>query len=202
MGKIMVLGTKDGKFHPMKIIAALGDTLGDYEFEYTSDIDRILELDKHPIFICFLDLWQMEMSEKYSDALKKYMEDGGNILSIHSGICIANFTGSEGLHGAKFTGHPDICEISIKLIPGHPITDGLQDFCVNDEPYHFDVFGQITVLANYEYEGNTMPAAWEHKYGKGTLVYLMPGHDEAVFQNESYKKLIESSINYLNKCRS
>jgi type 1 glutamine amidotransferase len=200
MKEVMVIGSSDGKWHPYEIITALGDTLGDYNLVYTDDYENLFNLKKHPMFINFLDLWEMPLTEGQANTLKDYLAEGGKILSIHTGISIQDTPGLTELHGVHFTGHPDYCEIAIKLVPDHPVTDGLEDFTVSDEPYYFVVKGNITVLANYEHDGNTIPAAWEYKYGKGTLIYLMPGHDKAAVENKQYKKLIESALRYLETC--
>ena len=197
MKEIMVIGTSNGKWHPLEIITALGDTLGEYKPVYTDDSDKLLDLNEHKMFINYLDLWEMPLSEKHATALKNYLSNGGKILSIHTGISVQEMPDMVELHGAHFTGHPDYCEISVKLVPGHPITDGLEDFTLNDEPYYFDIKDPIKIIANYEHDGKTIPGAWEHKYGKGTLIYLMPGHDKAAVQNKYFKKLIESSLAYL-----
>jgi type 1 glutamine amidotransferase len=197
MKELTVIGSTDGKWHPIDIIKTLGETIGDYKLVYTDDYDHLFNLKEHPMLINFLDLWEMPLNEEQAKALKEYLADGGKILSIHTGISIQDTPEMMELHGAHFTGHPDYCELSIKLVPGHPVTDELDDFEISDEPYYFVIKGPITLLANYEHDGNIIPAAWEHKFGKGTLIYLMPGHDKASIENKQYRKLIESSIRYL-----
>jgi type 1 glutamine amidotransferase len=154
-------------------------------------------LDDYSLLICYLDAWERPLSNLQATALKAYLENGGKILSIHNGISIQDTPGLIELTGARFTHHPEYGKLLIKILDGHPITAGLSDFYIDDEPYHFEISGEINILATYDFEGTTLPAAWEYTCGKGTLIYLMPGHDRDVFLSNDYQKLIVNSIRYL-----
>ncbi|MNE91636.1 Trehalose utilization [compost metagenome] len=74
----------------------------------------------------------------------------------------------------------------------HDITEGIEDFKLDEEPYRFefDPFTEKTVLLEYEADGETYPAAWCHRYGQGRVVFLMPGHHEPTFRHPAVRKLI------------
>ena len=72
------------------------------------------------------------------------------------------------------------------FVPGetdHDITEGVEPFVLDEEPYRF-IFSPFTEKPSslhYEYEGKQWPAAWCHTYGIGRVVFLMPGHHEPSF---------------------
>ena len=39
--------------------------------------------------------------------------------------------------------------------------------------------------------------AWAHQYKKSKVVYLMPGFSKKAYQNESYRKFLSNSLNYV-----
>ena len=197
--EITVIGTPDPQYHPLSNIAELGGSICGHGLVYTQDHDRLLALRKQsgPLLICYMDLWERPLTAAQADALKEYMQSGGNILSIHNGISLQDTPGLTELTGARFTQHPPMEDLLIKPVAGHPVTDGVQEFSVFDEPYHYEITGDIKTLAHYDWEGKSIPAAWEHAYGKGLLIYLMPGHDKSAFQSGQYRQLIRNSVNYL-----
>jgi type 1 glutamine amidotransferase len=197
MKKTLVIGSNDAPYHPLSNINALNEILPEHNLVFSEDPDSLLQLNDYSLLICYLDSWEQPLTSTQAAALKEYLSTGGKILSIHNGISIQDTPSLTELTGARFTGHPLCGELQIKPIPGHPITAGVDEFRINDEPYHFELSENLNILATYDYNGITLPAAWEHKYGKGTLIYLMPGHDAAVFENGGYRKMIRNSVRYI-----
>jgi len=197
MKKIIAIGTSDAKYHPLTSLAELGDTICGYSLLCTNDHSRFLDLNEYSMLICYVDEWEHPLEADHATALKEYISSGGKILSIHNGISTQNTPGLTEITGARFTQHPPSENLLIQPIAGHPVTEGVPAFTVFDEPYHYEISEPINILATYDWRGEAIPAAWERSYGKGKLVYLMPGHDSAVFQNEAYQQLIQNSIRYL-----
>lgn len=137
------------------------------------------------------------MNHEQSAALNAYINNSGKILSIHTGISIQATNELTAVHGAKFLEHPPYGRLLINIKKEHPLTAGINDFYIDDEPYHFEVNEELDIFADYEYNGKTIPAAWIKEQGKGKLIYLMPGHDEAAFACEEYLKLIKNCVDYL-----
>ena len=197
MQNILVIGSAEAQYHPLETLETLPDFLSDYNLIFTKDIDRILEMRDFAMLICYADAWKQPFSAAQSAAFKDYLSGGGKILSIHNGISIQETPELAEVTGARFTQHPEYCKLLIQPVKGHPITDSVQDFYIMDEPYHYEVYGEINILATYNFNETIIPAAWERIYGKGIMIYLMPGHDKNVFQCESYRQLIKNSIHYL-----
>ncbi|MCL2719636.1 MAG: ThuA domain-containing protein [Lachnospiraceae bacterium] len=204
MRKILVMGDTEARYHPLHCIFPIHNVLGKEKLTFTNDYDYFTKLNEFDLLICFVDAWIVEdnkenklITKEQSAALLDYINNGGKILSIHTGMSIQATEGLENVHGAKFLDHPPYCEIVVNVAKGHRLTEGVNDFRINDEPYHFEVYEDFDIFANYEFDGKKVPAAWEKDHGKGKLIYLMPGHDEAVFACEDYLRLIKNCVEYL-----
>ena len=197
MKNILVLGSAVAPYHPLENLEQLTNFLSEYKFVFTKDSDSLLEMRDFDMLICYADAWKQPLSAAQSAAFKAYLSGGGKILSIHNGVSIQDTPELAEVTGARFTHHPEYCELLIQPIKNHPVTDSVQDFSIMDEPYHYEVYGDIDVLATYDFNGTIIPAVWERSYGKGILLYLMPGHNKSAFQCEPYRKLIKNSVNYL-----
>ena len=197
MENILIISSVDAPYHPPVNIASLREILNDYQLTFSEDNDAFLRTKEYSLVVCYADLWERPLTDVQAAAYKGYLESGGRILVIHNGISVQDTPMISEIPGARFTHHPPYGELLIEPIIGHPITEDLQNFTIMDEPYYFDVTGKIEVIAAYKHGGNTIPAAWEYGLGKGTAVYLMPGHDAAVFKCVEYQKMIRNSVKYL-----
>ncbi|MCL2051534.1 MAG: ThuA domain-containing protein [Lachnospiraceae bacterium] len=196
MKKILIIGDTVAKYHPLNSIFPVTKVLGEENLTFTNDYDYFTKLNDFDLLICFVDAWFKELSQGQTAALLDYVNGGGKILSIHTGMSIQATPGLEAVHGAKFLDHPPYCEILVNALDHH-LTKGIKDFQINDEPYHFEVYEDFDVFLSYEFDGKTIPAGWEKRQGNGKLIYLMPGHDEEVFKCEDYLKLIKNCVDYL-----
>ena len=202
MRKILVIGDTIAHYHPISCIFPIHKALAEENLTFTNDYDYFTKLGKFDLLICFIDSWAhwktkeviKTLNKEQTDALITYLNNGGKVLSIHTGISLQTVPGLENIHGAKFTDHPPYCEIVVNVAKNHRLTEGINDFTIKDEPYHFEGFEGVDIFASYEYDGKTIPAGWEKMYDKGRFIYLMPGHDEAVFECEEYLKLIKRCV--------
>jgi len=202
MKKILIIGDTIAHYHPLNCIFPIHKTLAEYNLTFTNDYNYFSKLNEFDLLICFIDSWPhweskvvlKTLDKAQTDALLTYLTNDGKILSIHTGMSLQTVPGLETIHGVKYLDHPPYCEIKINLAKGHCLTEGLNDFTINDEPYHFEGYEGLDIFASYEYDSKTIPAAWEKPMEKGRLIYLMPGHDEAVFKCEEYLKLIKRCV--------
>lgn len=195
--KILIIGDTVAPYHPLTSIFPLSKLLCDYSLTFTNDYDYFLKLYEFNLCICYADSWGKQLSNNQSASLKEYLFNGGKLLSIHNGISLQDTPDLTMLHGAKFTHHPPYDKLLIKTAAGHPATEGVESFYLYDEPYHYEIYEDFNIFASYDFNGKSFPAAWEKACGSGTLIYLMPGHDESAFQCDGYLKLIKNCINYL-----
>ncbi|MCL2254531.1 MAG: ThuA domain-containing protein [Lachnospiraceae bacterium] len=198
MSRIVIIGdTAAPPYHPLDVVFPLSKLLCDDDLIFTNDYDFFTKLNEFDLFVCAVDAWFKELSDAQAAALKDYLSNGGKMLSIHTGMSIQATKELDKVHGAKFLDHPPYERLLINVKKGHQLTEGVSDFYVDDEPYHFEIYEDFEIFASYEFNGKTIPAAWMKDYGKGKLIYLMPGHDQAAFGCDEYLKLIKNCVGYL-----
>ncbi|KAA9008428.1 ThuA domain-containing protein [Paenibacillus spiritus] len=188
-------------FHPLQgIDKEITHILGDMMTVQCSE-NRKLLLEEHlagyDLCIAYNELWSEHVSPQQTAGLLNYVSGGGGLIVLHTGISLASRYELAQLFGARFTGHPPYTELNFR--PGeHVITEGLEPFTLEEEPYRFDFdpFTEKTVLLEYEHEGEWWPAAWSHSYGQGRVVFLMPGHHEPSFHHPAVRELLLRSAKW------
>lgn len=199
--KALALGQyMDAKYHPFSDVDKEIERLfeGKLKVECTDQYERLNpeSLSSFRLFISYTEFKKEKLPEEQVAALLSFVANGGGLVAIHNGISLQRNDELSSMLGGKFTGHPAFTSLHVQVRePRHPIMQGVSSFIVEDEPYRF-VFSpllQTTVLAEYEHEGKMWPAVWAHEFGRGRIVYLMPGHQLSAFKVEDYRKLILNS---------
>jgi type 1 glutamine amidotransferase len=199
--KALLLGNvSNPKYHPLQEV--MGELKAifepDIQLEMTEDHDRLRteQIKTFDLCISYSDVWRVKNKKQQVAGLLSFVSGGGGLLAIHNGISLQSNYEISQMIGARFTGHPDYGLLPFHVTSSsHEITQGMKSFAMEEEPYRFDFdpLGETTVLLEYEHEQSRWPAAWAHEFGLGRIVYLMPGHHRASFQNEMYRKLILQS---------
>ena len=197
MKKIIAIGTKNPENHPLSNIYTLKELLNGYNLSFNENHDDFLKTSDFDMVISYVDAWENPLLDSHIDAIQRYIQNGGRMLVFHNGISMNDKSQINEIIGGRFTGHPDSFNLIVEIVKNHSVTNGISDFTVFDEPYQFEINDDINFFAQYEINGKKIPAAWEKRCGEGTVVYLMPGHDSSVFENEMYKKMIKNAIEYL-----
>lgn len=202
----MVGDATDAPWHPLEparqeVAAILGD---EFQITATEDYDSFeaLKIEEYPICISYTDCWKRDLTREQTAGLLRYVAGGGSLLVIHNGISLQRSYELLQMIGAKFTGHPPYQKLAYYgTADNHPLMEGVADFELDEEPYlfEFDPFTKKTVFMEFEFEGKRYPAAWEHAYGLGKVVYLQPGHHAPSFQPEAYRRLVLNSVRHLSK---
>lgn len=192
---ILVLGDTVAPYHPVSNVSILRDVLEDYDVEITDDHEALLRVREFDLFVSYLDTWGKPLSAEQSGALKEHLRNGGKLLHIHSGISLHETPELREALGARFVEHPAMETLQIR--PVHSLTEDLPVVSVFEEPYRYEIYGDVEILAEYEHEGQTYPAAWMNTYEKGTLIHLMPGHTEDVFRNKEVQEWLRWGVGYL-----
>ncbi len=79
----------------------------------------------------------------------------------------------------------------------HPITQGVNDFEIEDEAYgKFWVDPDAHILLTTDHEWNNPELAWTKQYGKSRVFHLMLGHDGKAYANPSYRRVLEQGIRW------
>jgi hypothetical protein len=79
--------------------------------------------------------------------------------------------------------------------PNHPITQGMTDFEIEDEPYNGQTFCDgIRVLVTGDHPRSDKQIAWIQTYGKARVFGYQSGHDAKAWSNPSFQKLMTRGI--------
>lgn len=203
--QVMLIGDNtDAPWHPLEparaqLTAILGN---EFVLSATEDYQTFTTLNHNqfPLCISYTDCWKRDLTPQQTAGLLQYVAGGGSLLVIHNGISLQRSYELLQMIGAKFTGHPPYQPLAYYgSAANHPLLEGVENFNLDEEPYlfEFDPFTKKTVFMEFEYGGKRYPAAWEHTYGLGKVVYLQPGHHAPSFQPASYQRLVLNSARWL-----
>lgn len=79
----------------------------------------------------------------------------------------------------------------------HPITKDMEDFKYEDEYYNkCRVSPDVTLLLTTDCPNNQKEVAWCKEHGKSRVVYIMSGHDQRVYNNPNYRKVLANAIKW------
>jgi len=165
----------------------------------TTEKDDLLGLVEYDVFVDYTT--NNERTDAQRDALLSFVRGGGGYAGIH---CAADLTMAveepdpemEALIGGRFITHPENSEFPVEITADHPITEGVENFSVYDEPYQLE-YGDVDVLARMDHpELDDMPVAWINAYGDGPVFYCSLGHTEAALTHDAVRRLIAQGVQW------
>ncbi len=122
---------------------------------------------------------------------------GLGILALHSAAAsLRGYPEWAALLGAvwlpQVSMHPPYEDAaSVRVLPGHPLADGLEDFTVSDERYsRLQQVGRSEVLADHVFEGQRYPLIWTREAGTARVAYDGLGHDTRSYESDSHREVI------------
>ncbi|MBQ9308341.1 MAG: ThuA domain-containing protein [Clostridia bacterium] len=130
-------------------------------------------------------------------AFREYVEAGGGLVVIHSGLTV-HVPEYVDLVGGEFITHPPREEVHYHLTAPHPIAEGVEDFTERDEPYQIAVTASDArvFMERTSAHGGTCIAGYTREVGKGRIAVLTPGHTLVVWQNPQFRRLFTQSIRW------
>ena len=155
------------------------------------------------------------LTEEIQQAFVSFVENGGGLLVVHSGITINGTEAFQKLIGCRFITHPNECPVTVQPLKAHPITDGVEMFCEVDEHYRIEIISPDAdiLVASYsppqgeidKYEEDPYrntpawicPAGYVRTQGMGKVCILTPGHMHEVWQNPNFRKMLVNALQYL-----
>jgi type 1 glutamine amidotransferase len=150
------------------------------------------------------------LKEEQAAALKQFVEAGNGFYSLHnnSHVSLSSKTYRD-VQGGAYIGHPTLRPFRVRVVnTSHPITQGVQDFVVNDEQHYvaYDKDKKYILLEAENVDGLTFQdlgaksiAGWAYDYGKGRVVFTSPGHTIHVLWQPEYLKLQRRAVQWLLK---
>jgi type 1 glutamine amidotransferase len=137
-----------------------------------------------------------DLSPQQEEGLMNFVASGKGIAAIHGSAWWIGGRAMELLGGAA-NWHPPGLTFTVHIDnPGHAITQGVNDFEVEDEIYISAYEPQIQVLASAEWHGRAHPMAWVKQYGQGRVFYTTLGHTAGTFQRPAMQQLFSQGVRW------
>lgn len=204
MKKVLVLGDlSDCRYHNLAELEPLVKKL-EHGYEvclsegYPAVIDEVLA--GFSGVVNYIDNWQDRGNAAAELVLENYIRNGGRMLVLHCGIIMKSAESLTDVFGGSFAGHAEYQTLIFNVSRvRHEVTDGIQAFAVPEEPYQFVLSGEedTEVLLTYELDGQEYPAGWVRRHGRGAILYLLPGHNRKVFENEEVLRLCSRAVDWM-----
>ena len=148
------------------------------------------------------------ITEEQGKAVKEFVQAGGGLYAYHNSSNISLFSKNfREVMGGAYIGHPPLRPFKVKVVNhNHPITQGVQDFMVNDEQHYvaYDKDPHDILLRSenidglgYQTYGATAISAWAYDYGKGRVVFTAVGHTLHALWQPEYYKLQKNAVRWL-----
>jgi type 1 glutamine amidotransferase len=161
-------------------------------------------LANYSVVILHFQNWQLPgPGAAARDNLKRYVENGGGLISVHFGCGawqgewpeFANIIGR--VWDPKLRGHDPREKFTVKIVDGnHPITRGLKDYETDDELYTClvgDAPIHLLAQAKSTVDHKDHAMAFTREYGKGRVFLTTLGHDVKGFANSSTAQLLRQA---------
>ena len=138
------------------------------------------------------------ISPQQETALLSFVENGKGLIALHcASFCFLNSPKYISLVGGQFESHKTGVFRTRIVDAKHPAMKGVQEFEAWDETYkHHRLADDRHVLMVREEDGKREPWTWVRTQGKGRVFYTASGHDERVFRNTDFHRLVIQGIRW------
>jgi len=134
-----------------------------------------------------------QLTDSQKNGLLNWINAGGGFVGIHSAAdSFRDCPEYRAMVGGHFVTHPHYRQYMVSVAdPTHPITEGLDEFWVEDEQYVTDYDPRNNVLATALYKGGLTPVVWTKPWGKGRVCWIALGHDPKACRHEMFVTLLQ-----------
>jgi uncharacterized protein len=152
------------------------------------------------VFVIYAAARSLDVPEQ--QALADRVATGKGVVALHSSVVYGS-DGAEGsadharaaMLGSRYISHgPDgvFARYKVEILGPHPITDGIENFEIEDEFYHIELIdpADVTVLAERWSSVGREPILYVRQHGKGRVCYLSLGHDLRAWANPGFHALL------------
>jgi len=154
-----------------------------------------------------------DATDEQKAALSAFLKRGGGLVVLHHTICgRQQWSDFERIIGGKFLAKPEMRDgkelpksaatggVKFRVHvadPKHPVTQGLTDFDVDDEPYSAMVVNPKNhVLLTTDEPKSNKEVAWTLREGKARVVFIQLGHDNKTYANPNYRTIVERAVEW------
>lgn len=147
--------------------------------------------------LIFLDLTQAGMPMIFlHHALCTFQQWEGYALMVGGKYVMPGYDPDSSL----YSGYAHDLDLKIEVLdPSHPVNQGIDEFTIHDEGYYnIQINDKVHPLLGTTHPNCAPQVAWEKHWNNSTCIYLMFGHDKLAYSHESFKLLIQNSVQYLS----
>ena len=215
--QVLYVTQSAGFAHPVlplteEILPALGRQHDAFDIDITRDAS-ILTTDTLSRYdaVVFYTTGELPMTVDQQTAFLEFIRNGGGFVGIHSATdTFYDWPEYGALIGGYFDNPPWREEVSVHVEDQtHPATQHLPErFQINDEIYQFKQWSRdrVNVLMSLDTQSvdttrdsvhrndNDFALTWSHSYGDGRVFYTALGHEDAVWQDDRFQRLIVNGI--------
>jgi len=196
------------------ILRQLGKDSGLFDVTATEDMAEFTteKLARYAA-VMFYTTGELPMGEAQKAALLDFVRSGRGFLGVHSATdTFYEWPDYRELIGGYFDGHPWHQRVRIKVAdPASALVSFLgRSFEINDEIYQirdFDEHGSHVLLRLDETSVDLSrdgahrrsydwPLAWTRPYGRGRVFYTALGHEQAVWRDARYQRLLLNAMRW------
>jgi len=133
--------------------------------------------------------------------LVRYVTAGGGLLGVHgAAVFREEYAQYPQMLGGRFLRHDKQGEFTVKIQnPNHPITRGVSDYAVFDEPYEVEWYPGSELLLAGEWGGQRRPLGWAKSHCQGRVCYLANGHDKRSLEHPAFQQLFRNAARWCAK---
>jgi type 1 glutamine amidotransferase len=194
-----ILLVTSGFFHPPYAgRLTLGQVLGQidgFTFRQAPSLERLpADPDKYSALVLYYH--RKTISEAALTRLESYAAAGGGILALHSAT--ASFKGSplySQILGGRFSGHGPLESFEVRG-RRYDIFRGIEPFTIRDELYLHELEPGIDVHFTAMHGNGETPVVWTHRYKKGRVCYVEPGHTAASLRHPAVQEILRRGLNW------
>jgi uncharacterized protein len=161
--------------------------------------------------VMFFTTGELPMSAAQKAALLDFVRSGGGFIGVHSATdTFYDWPDYGKLIGGYFNEHPWHQKVTVDVAdPTNPLVGFLApSFTVDDEIYQIRDFETRTsrillrldpasvdlAAPNVHPQDYGWPLAWTRSYGRGRVFYTALGHEEAVWRDPRYQRMLTNAI--------
>ena len=193
MKRILLLGdAANAPYHPLTRVEpglrrAL-DGLGTLEVRTDYRALKCAELSQFDMIVSYIDTFP-DMGP-FEAELAQYIRGGGRVLALHNGIITPDGSALASCYGGVFLTHPEYQPLRYRAAPQAGWLEP-RAFEMAEEPYMVrPLDGENEVFLTFELDGHAFPAGWIRRAGRGSVLYLAPGHDDRTTENPAFTHLL------------
>lgn len=143
------------------------------------------------------------------ELISAFVHDGGGLLAVHAAvICFDAEPHWRALVGAAWnwerSSHPPAGEVSVQVTAAgrrHPITAGIEPFCIIDEVYRFlDQADDLEPLLTATLDGTVHPLLWARPVGAGRVVTDLLGHGVESIAHPVHRTILQRAASWALGC--